>query len=247
MQPNGMVVCPINQLKLDLNPSLLRTLWLQKISNQINQGDLYFIVLLLGKQPCRSKGASAKNSMAETRKGSGKPGPPRRGLGPAGAWIHWISQDPSPHVVPAHFALGGSPQRPPNFPGSPSGLDVPNARAARPRLLHRRCDPSPSAVAAPTDFPLPLAYRACPMRAQLGPAPIVLVPPICRIGPAPSALGSRAPSQSTSHRPARPGHAQCGRSGLGPGSVRAAAGGRAGRIPAAGGGLGAGPGPGPGG
>lgn len=97
----------------------------------------------------------------------------------------------------------------------------PGAAGALPREtsaqapVHSRCGHAPSAPggSAPADFPLPRASQACPVRAPLGPAS--------------SAPGGWALSPQTSHRPARPGHAQCGRSGLGPGSALAAAGGRA--------------------
>lgn len=42
MQPNCMASCPVLN-DLDLSPSLHSTLWLQKTSDQIKQGDLYIL------------------------------------------------------------------------------------------------------------------------------------------------------------------------------------------------------------
>lgn len=160
-------------------------------------------------------------------KRSGEPERPRTPRGPCRR-----------HVDPLNFPGSTAPYCPPPpnlagfihcptaFPATPCSCDVlsPAATCSNPHPPLQRPSPLCPTWLGASDFPTPRASQACPVPAPLGPAP--------------SAQGGWAPSPQTSHRPARPGHAQCGRSGLGPGSAGAAAGCRARRSRTALGGRG---------
>lgn len=149
----------------------------------------------------RSKWGRAKNRMTD-------PEGPNPGSAPERLGVPDVARD-------VHGPVGQL-----DFPGSVA-LCCPHPVSA----LGCPCTPSgpmrvqPKFASAAEGIPPPLPGWLTPPRPSL-PG----MPSAGAVWPRPLRPGPMAPRPSTSHRPARPGHAQCGRSGLGPGSARAAAG-----------------------
>lgn len=163
----------------------------------------------------RSKWGRAKNRMTDPEGPNPGSAPERLGVPDVARDVHGpVGQLDFPGSValccPHPVSAVGGPCTSPR----PVHAQWPSAGTAQ-VCLRCRGDPSPFAWVAHRPPPQPPGHAQC--RCSLAPPP----PPQ---RPRPLRPGPMAPRPSTSHRPARPGHAQCGRSGLGPGSARAAAG-----------------------